>query len=133
MQASICDKLPYSFKFPVFAALEAGRLPHDAKPYMAGDTLVQPGEPLNGYIPDPGVLPEAFQSMTAQVARELSDAAQRSWRVLHWRHNISASDRVLNQLRDTVSKRNQLTHRDVNTVDGQFLKETIYAVSDCLR
>ena len=27
----------------VFAALEAGRLPHDAKPYMAGDTLVQPG------------------------------------------------------------------------------------------
>jgi len=42
-------------------------------------------------------------------------------------------DRVLNQLRDAVSKRNQLTHRGVNRVDGQFLKETIYAVSDCLR
>jgi hypothetical protein len=76
---------------PVFRALGTGRLPEGAQPYMAGDKIVQPGEDLGGYIPDPSVLPQSFQSLIEQVSRELSDAAKKSWRMLHWRYNIDAS------------------------------------------
>jgi hypothetical protein len=253
----------------VFRALEAGKLPVDAQPYMTGDGLVQPGESLGKWVPDPDVLPEGFQSLTQQMARELNDAAKRTWRLLHWRFNVDASrgrlssrgmqwswngdvwhavpiglsgvatvrrgvpgdptagaevevllgaglvaplaydllqesidlsasnpraalvavitalevgiktfitelaphaewlvqevpsppvvrmlkeyipklparlqiagkvvappDRVLERIRDGVSKRDQLVHRGAETVDGQFLKEVTEAVSDCLR
>jgi len=76
---------------PVFRALGEGRLPEDVQQYKAGDTLVQPGGQLGEYIPDPSVLPQSFQSLTDQVGRELSSAARRSWRLLHWRFNVDAS------------------------------------------
>ena len=77
--------------YEVFRALEADRLPTNAQPYRAGDKIVQPGGSLGSFIPDPSVLPQPFQSLTEQVSRELSNAAKRSWRLLHWRFNVDAS------------------------------------------
>lgn len=46
---------------------------------------------------------------------------------------VAPPARVLERLKDGVSKRNQITHRGAETVDRQFLREVTEAVSDCLR